>query len=705
MGLSWSWDRAPDLVVASLLCFIALFVLSAKLRSPANRLFGLFLFLVAGNFVCTALIASAGASYDSTHPYAQLGYYFLLYDPAVLALFVSIHPHRSGVSDRRWTVPLLFLLPTVLAIAHASDPSLLVRSPATAWRWSLFLYLGFSYLYCLIRLVLLASRAGTPLLQRQLQLLLLAFGVALIPRLGLLVIDLHLFADDRSWAATIAKILIAWSVLAGLAVLSVASTPKLRRGSALQALLAVASFLALITAIWIADSARPTANLFLVSLSYSTRWIIFSGFVAVAIAKHQMFEYQMPLREAFLLGALFLALVLGAFVLPGVLIPFPGDLRLRLSATDAAAIIMAGLAVASAPLFLRGIVLRRGSDESKQDHMRAGRLSAYRAVLETLAAEGRLQADREELRALRRNLAVSMPDHERLATLVRWQHASAHASAASPFSRFDVERPLGEGSWGQAYLAHDRKSGQPVVVKRLHSWAVDNLDARAALLREARILLRVEHPHVVRLLQVLDDPEPALVLEYVEGGSLESHLASGRRMAPPEATRIFGDVLQGLAALHEKGVIHRDLKPANVLLTAHGRAKLCDFGVALSGNLITTLRSAPGAEPPAGTIQYMSPEQARGDPLDERSDLYAVGAMLFRALTGQPHIDLAGKSEADAVKIIARGPEPKVPPATPPSVKKLLVKALARNARSRYSSAERMFADLQAFAPPPETHV
>lgn len=698
MPLAWQWERAPDLLVATLLSVTALVVFTARPRNRANQLFTVFLLLVGGNFLAGALVRMVGASYESPNLFLQLGYLFLIFDPAVLAYFVALYPLPVRPLRSPWFPAVFLLAPASLSAVLVFRPDEVILLPAGPWRWAVFAHMSAAYLFCLVRLIRLTAIASTPLLARQLQILLLAFGTALVPRLGLLHIDLGLMAAP-TFEDVAVRIAVSGGLLVILALLGIVWARGGSRRLLLLPLGGVASLLAVINAIWLLDANNPTAGLLITSLGYSSRWILFSLLVGVALVRHQLFDYQTRLRESIAAGGLFVFLILVAFGLPTLWETSAEPGPLGGSGADLVAVGLVALGVATAPLFLRGFLARRGPESAKRPEAAPGRLSAYQAVVETLAAEGRLDAARPELRALRANLGITMEHHERIATLVRWQRAASRAGRrkgdpSTGLERFVVERPLGEGTWGQAYLAADRASGRRVVLKRLQGTASGDSKARETLLREARLLSRFESPRIVRLLDVLEEPEPILVLEHVEGGSLEDQLTS----APwswERALPAFRDILEGLSDIHEGGLLHRDLKPANILLTRDGRAKICDFGIAAPFDPTRTRRSTDPKSVASGTILYMSPEQARGDPMDPRSDLYGVGAILYRLLTGTPHLEMEGLGEAEALRRLAAGPQP------PPS--RLLGepshaffrKALAGEPGARFRSAADMLGALE----------
>ena len=238
---------------------------------------------------------------------------------------------------------------------------------------------------------------------------------------------------------------------------------------------------------------------------------------------------------------------------------------------------------------------------------------------------------------------------------------------------------LGRGGMGQVFLASDRRLKRKVALKRLLSSQHDRAGARVHILREARLAAQISHPHVATIHDVLDAPEGVfIVMEYVEGESLAARL---RRERPPlAATLSIGRQLSSaLAAAHAKGVIHRDLKPANVQVMLDGTVKVLDFGIAQAVLAATTVTTGSVDVPAArvliaGTPGYMSPEQMAGAVVDERSDLFSLGVVLFELIAGRlpfPGLDLRTESAAAAAaRLEAAAPN------TPRAVVDLVTKAL-----------------------------
>jgi len=192
--------------------------------------------------------------------------------------------------------------------------------------------------------------------------------------------------------------------------------------------------------------------------------------------------------------------------------------------------------------------------------------------------------------------------------------------------RYRLLEPLGSGAMSAVWLARDDELERQVAVKLLAASA-----DRARFEREARAVAALSHPNICALYDYGEaDGKPYMVLEYLPNGSLEERLHTGQPLADDETLRIATDIAAGLAHAHERGLVHRDLKPANVLFDAEGRAKIADFGIASMGDAATLTEAGTVL----GTAAYISPEQAGGLPAGPASDVYSVGVILFRMLTG-----------------------------------------------------------------------
>jgi len=202
--------------------------------------------------------------------------------------------------------------------------------------------------------------------------------------------------------------------------------------------------------------------------------------------------------------------------------------------------------------------------------------------------------------------------------------------------RYRIAGLLGRGGMGEVYRADDLKLGQPVALKFLPAEVETDADRLERFLTEVRVSLRVTHPNVCRVFDigVLDapagqgSPRHFLSMEYVDGEDLASLLRRIGRLPEDKAIEIARQLCAGLTAAHDEGVLHRDLKPANIMIDGRGRAKIADFGLA-------TASGVSGAEARVGTPQYMAPEQVAGGELTERTDLYALGLVLYELFTGK----------------------------------------------------------------------
>lgn len=200
-------------------------------------------------------------------------------------------------------------------------------------------------------------------------------------------------------------------------------------------------------------------------------------------------------------------------------------------------------------------------------------------------------------------------------------------------NRYRLRAQIGRGGMGVVWRARDERLGRDVALKVLHPWVADDTELRERFEREAAALARLEHPNLVRLYDVVEsDGQTVLVMELVEGDSLHA-VVHGRTLGWDEARRSCGPVAAALAHAHARGVVHRDLTPANVLVErGTGRVVVTDFGLA---RLARSSRSAPISGILAGTPEYWAPEQAAGHETGPATDLYALGCILFRLLTGR----------------------------------------------------------------------
>ena len=278
-------------------------------------------------------------------------------------------------------------------------------------------------------------------------------------------------------------------------------------------------------------------------------------------------------------------------------------------------------------------------------------------------------------------------------------------AAGARIDHYEVIAPIGRGGMGEVYRARDTRLGRDVALKVLPAQYARDPERRARFQREARVLASLNHPGIAAIYGVAEtDAIEALVLELVEGPTLGDLLAHGPQPIG-EVIAVAGALVDAIAAAHARGILHRDLKPANIKIPPDGGVKILDFGLArvLKGDgrqeADLTRHSAPIV---LGTASYMSPEQARGQPVDERTDIWAFGCVVFEMLTGARAF--AGDSAADVLAAVIER-EPKfslLPPHTPEPLRRLLRRCLDKNPDRRLGYIRDAQLELEdAAAPPP----
>jgi serine/threonine-protein kinase len=203
-------------------------------------------------------------------------------------------------------------------------------------------------------------------------------------------------------------------------------------------------------------------------------------------------------------------------------------------------------------------------------------------------------------------------------------------------SRYQVQEELGHGASATVWRARDTKTGREVAVKRFHPHLMSDPVARKRIEDEAAAASRVNHPNIVRAIELIEDRDGlTLVFPYVAGETLAARLGNGSRIAPREAASIALDIADALALAHQQGVVHRDVKPGNILLGADGRARLLDFGISHAVDAVQAAHELTGAGMAIGTLPYMAPEQLAAEPTTPASDVYALGVVLYEMLAGR----------------------------------------------------------------------
>jgi formylglycine-generating enzyme required for sulfatase activity len=274
---------------------------------------------------------------------------------------------------------------------------------------------------------------------------------------------------------------------------------------------------------------------------------------------------------------------------------------------------------------------------------------------------------------------------------------------------YRILRLLGRGGFGFVYQAQDTLLGENVAIKELIPALVGDEATLKRFLSEARATMRLTHKRIVRTHNVFSEGgNYYIAMEYMPGGSLEERLREHGALPVDEAVQVAVDVCEGLGCAHEEGVVHCDLKPQNILFDAEGGAKVGDFGIAhVSGEMLTRSWHTPAGFV-AGTLPYMSPEQADGVRDDPRIDVYALGAVLYRMLAGRTYLDFdpreTPRSQSDNVQRIYQ--EQPRPPSTSnlrvtPWLDAVVLKALAKRPEDRFADAGAMRAALLQQRPAP----
>jgi serine/threonine protein kinase/Tfp pilus assembly protein PilF len=263
-------------------------------------------------------------------------------------------------------------------------------------------------------------------------------------------------------------------------------------------------------------------------------------------------------------------------------------------------------------------------------------------------------------------------------------------TARTRLGPYDVLAPLGAGGMGEVYRARDTRLGRDVAIKALPAAFASDAERLARFRREAQTLASLNHANIAAIYGLEEhDGGPYLVLELVDGETLADRVARGA-LSTREALALGVQIAAAIEAAHERGIVHRDLKPGNVMITPAGAAKVLDFGLATSdasagGNDLTMAVHAGLSRPGAivGTAAYMSPEQARGMPVDRRSDVWSFGCVLFECFAGRAAF--RGETQSDLLaRILEREPEwAALPESTPPRVREILRRCLRRDADAR----------------------
>ncbi len=271
--------------------------------------------------------------------------------------------------------------------------------------------------------------------------------------------------------------------------------------------------------------------------------------------------------------------------------------------------------------------------------------------------------------------------------------------------RYEIRELIGRGGMAEVYLGYDNRLSRTVAIKVLRSDLARDPTFQARFRREAQSAGSLNHPAIVSVYDTGEDDVvtsagerahvPYIVMEYVEGHTVRSLLTDGSAVPIDEASEIVIGVLSALAYSHREGIVHRDIKPGNVMLTPTGQVKVMDFGIARA--MADSAATMTQTHAVVGTAQYLSPEQARGEVVDARSDIYSTGCLLYELLTGQPPFS-GDSAVAVAYQHVREIPKPpsEVAADIPEALDRIVLKSLAKDREDRYPDAAAMRSDLEA---------
>jgi serine/threonine-protein kinase len=266
--------------------------------------------------------------------------------------------------------------------------------------------------------------------------------------------------------------------------------------------------------------------------------------------------------------------------------------------------------------------------------------------------------------------------------------------------RYELGDVLGRGGMAEVRHAIDTRLGRPVAVKQLRADLATDPTFQARFRREAQSAAGLNHPTIVAVYDTGEETDPAtgvsipyIVMELVEGQTLRDVLRDGRKILPERALELTQGVLDALSYSHKAGIVHRDIKPANVMLTPTGGIKVMDFGIARA--VADTSATMTQTAAVIGTAQYLSPEQARGETVDARSDIYSAGCLLYELLVGRPPF-IGDSPVSVAYQHVREQPQPPsaLDPIITPDIDTITLKALAKDPADRYQSAREMKNDI-----------
>ncbi len=260
--------------------------------------------------------------------------------------------------------------------------------------------------------------------------------------------------------------------------------------------------------------------------------------------------------------------------------------------------------------------------------------------------------------------------------------------------RYEIHEIIGIGGMAVVYKAYDNIDDRTVAVKILKEEYLASEEFRRRFKNESKAIAVLSHPNIVKVYDVsYGDKLQYIVMEYVEGITLKEYIEQQGKLEVREAVHFTMQILRALQHAHDKGVVHRDIKPQNILLLSNGNIKVTDFGIARFSNDQRTMTGSA-----IGSVHYISPEQARGDIIDDKTDIYAVGVVLYEMLTGKVPFE-SDMSVSVALMQLSKDPTPprQIDPSIPAGLEYIVLRAMQKNTNDRYQSAAEMLLDIEEF--------